>query len=76
MVLLQTNRRNADSKKQATERRWELLNKIHDGFTPTEAMAIWGMTRAQVDIMTASMRDKGMIMASGKAKNRIFLKGA
>lgn len=74
MALLQTNSFNAMSKKIAQTRREILLNAIHDGFTPLEAMLIWKMTRAQVDIMTASMRKKGMIVAGGGTRSRIFLK--
>lgn len=74
MSILQTNSYNTQNAEYAHERRVKLLNAIHDGFTPLEAMLIWKMKRAQVDIMTASMRKKGMIVAGGGIRSRIFLK--
>ena len=69
-----TSDRNIRVELESTKRCERLLAIIHDGFTPVEAMAIWNMTRAKVDITTALMRDKRMIEASGGHRNRIFLK--
>lgn len=73
-VKRKTNSYNRMSFEIAQRKRQQLLDKIHDGFTPKEAMVIWNMKRAHIDVMTEKMRKYGMIVSSGGRCSRIFHK--